>query len=166
MRRRARVVGPSITIASGKKLFGITSELASAIAHQLNAHITTLEKAEIGRPPTNNLEAYDLYLKASSISQEAIFSNQIGENLLQSIALLDQAVSRDPQFFAAHCDLAMINDELYFIGFDHTAHRLAIAEKAVAAVVKLRPDAPETHLALAIHRYWGYLDYDGALREL
>ena len=60
--------------------------------------ITTLEKAEIGQPPTTNLEAYDLYLKASSISREAIFSNQIGENLLQSIALLDEAVSRDPNF--------------------------------------------------------------------
>ena len=60
----------------------------------------------------------------------------------------------------------MTNDELYFIGFDHTADRLAVAEKTVAAVVKLRPDAPETHLALAIHRYWGYLDYDGALKEL
>jgi len=149
-----------------KNVFGINSELARAIAHQLNAHITTLENAEIGQPPTTNLEAYDLYLKASSISKEAIFSNQIGENLLQSIALLDEAVSRDPQFFAAYCDLAMINDELYFIGFDHTAHRLGVAEKAVAAIAKLRPDAPETHLALAIHRYWGYLDYDGALREL
>ena len=70
---------------------------------------------------------------------------------MQAIALLNEAVSRDPKFFAAYCDLVMINDELYFIGFDHTAHRLAMAEKAVAAVVKLRPDAPETHLALAIH---------------
>ena len=59
-----------------------------------------------------------------------------------------------------------INDELYFIGFDHTAQRLAIAEKAVDAVVKLRPDAAETHLALAMHRYWGYLDYEGARKEL
>ena len=147
-------------------VFGINSELAGAIAHQLHARVTSLEQAEIERRPTTNLEAYDLYLKANAISREAIFSNQIGENLLQSIRLLDEAVSRDPQFFEACCNLALLNDELYFIGFDHTPQRLAIAEKAVNAVAKLRPDAAETHLALAIHRYWGYLDYEGAHNQL
>jgi serine/threonine protein kinase/Flp pilus assembly protein TadD len=147
-------------------LFGITEQLASAIAHQLHARITHLEKTEIARRPTSDLEAYNLYLKASSISREAIFSNQIGQNLMQAIRLLGQAVARDPAFFDAYCDLAMINDELYFIGIDHTSQRLAIADKAVAALVKLRPDAAETHLALATHSYWGYLDYDNARQEL
>ena len=76
----------------------------------------TLKKLKSQRRPTNNLEAYDLYLKANSISREAIFSNQIGQNLLQAIHLLDEAVARDPKFFEAYCDLAMLNDELYFIG--------------------------------------------------
>ncbi len=62
--------------------FGINSELAGAIAHQLRARVTKLEQAEIEQRPTTNLEAYDLYLKANTISREAIFSNQIGENLL------------------------------------------------------------------------------------
>ena len=118
------------------------------------------------RRPTTNLGLYDLYLRANSINHEAIFSNQIGRNLLESIRLLDEAVSRDPQFFEAYCNLAFVNDELYFIGFDHTAQRLAIAEKAVGAVAKLRPDAAETHLALAIHCYWGFLDYEGARNQL
>ena len=147
-------------------IFSINTELAGAIAHQLQAHVTSLEQAEIARSPTHDLKAYDLYLKAKAIDREAIFSNRIGQNLLQSIGLLDEAVSRDPQFFDAYCFLAFVNDDLYFIGFDHTRERLAISEKAVAAVVKLRPDAAETHLALAIHRYWGYLDYDGARKEL
>lgn len=147
-------------------LFGITQGLASAIAYRLHARITHLEKAEIARRPTNDLEAYDLYLKANSISRVAIFSNEIGQNLLQGIHLLDEAVARDPKFFEAYCDLAMLNDEIYFIGIDHTAQRLAIADKAIAGVVKLRPDAAETHLALATHAYWGYFDYDKAGREL
>ena len=123
-------------------------------------------KLRSARRPTDNLEAYDLYLKANSISREAIFSNQIGQNLLQAIHLLNEAVARDPKFFEAYCDLVMINDELYFIGIDHTAQRLAIADKAVAAVVQLRPDAAETHLALATHWYWGYFEYDKARQEL
>lgn len=147
-------------------LFGITEELASAIAHRLHARITHFEKAQIARRPTNNLEAYNLYLKANSISRKALFSNQIKQNLLQAIDLLDEAVARDPKFFEAHCELAMINDELYFLGIDHTAQRLAIADKAVAAVVKLRPDVAETHLTLALHSYWGYFEYDKARKEL
>ena len=122
-------------------LFGITEELASAIAHRLHARITHFEKAEIARRPTNNLEAYDLYLKANSISREAIFSNQIGQNLLQASTCWMKRLRVIRKFFEAYCDLAMINDELYFIGIDHTAQRLAIADKAVAAIVNLRPDA-------------------------
>ena len=129
-----------------ENFFAINGEVAGAIAHQLHAQMTSLERAEIERRPTTDLQAYDFYLKASGISREAIFSNQIGENLLQCIGLLDKAVARDPQFFDAYCNLAAINDELYFIGFDHTAQRLAIAEKAINAVAKLRPDAAETHL--------------------
>ena len=147
-------------------VFEINSELAGAIAYQLHAHVTSLEQAEIQRRPTSNLEAYDLYLKANSMNREAIFSNQIGENLLRCIHLLDEAVAHDPKFYEAYCTLAFTNDELYFIGFDHTAQRLALAEKAVGAVEKLRPDTAETHLALGIHRYWGYLDYEGARKEL
>src|SRR5439155_8197037 len=58
------------------------------------------------------------------------------------------------------------HDALYFLGFDHTAARLALAEAAVQAATRLRPDAGETHLARAQNLYWGYLDYDGALAEL
>ena len=80
--------------------FGINSELASAIAHQLHARVTQSgDRPRSARRPTTNLEAYDLYLKANSISREAIFSNQIGQNLLQVIRLLDEAVSRDPTIF-------------------------------------------------------------------
>ena len=87
-------------------------------------------------------------------------------NLLQAVELLNQAVARDPSFFRAYCQLAYAHDALYFLGFDHTAARLALAEAAVQAASRLRPDAGETHLARAQNLYWGYLDYDGALAEL
>ena len=48
------------------------------------------------------------------------------------------------------------------IRFDHTPERLALAEKAIEAAFRLRPDAGEAHLARAEHLYRGYLDYDGA----
>ena len=55
---------------------------------------------------------------------------------------------------------------LYFLGVDHTSARLALAEAALQAASRLRPDAGETHLARGQNLYWGYRDYDGALAEL
>src|SRR5262249_37611025 len=51
-------------------------------------------------------------------------------------------------------------------GSDHTPARLALAEAAVQAAIRLRPDAPETHLARAQYLYYGLRDYAGALTEL
>src|SRR5215472_6384445 len=53
-----------------------------------------------------------------------------------------------------------------FFGIDHTPARLALAEAAIDAAFRLRPNAGEAHLARAYHLYNGYLDYEGALAEL
>jgi tetratricopeptide (TPR) repeat protein len=79
---------------------------------------------------------------------------------------LNQAVARDPSFFRAYCQLAHTHDRLYFLGYDHTPARLALAEAAIQAAFRLRPDAGEAHLARAQNLYRAYLDYDAALAEL
>ena len=58
------------------------------------------------------------------------------------------------------------HDRLYFLGYDHTPARLALAEAAIEAAFRLHPDAGEAHLARAQNLYQGYLDYDAALAEL
>src|SRR5205085_3483696 len=59
------------------------------------------------------------------------------------------------------------HENLYAVfGFDHTPARLALAEAAVQAATRLRPDAAETHLARAQYLYYGLRDYAGALAEL
>src|SRR5207248_1497487 len=63
-------------------------------------------------------------------------------------------------------ELPAAHDYLYFFGLDHTPSRLALADAALKAVVRLRPDAGETHLARANFFYRCYLDYDHARREL
>jgi len=73
---------------------------------------------------------------------------------------------RDPSFFQGYCQLVFTHDALYFFGHDHTPARLALAEAALQAAFRLRPEAGETHLARAWNLYWGYLDYDGALDEV
>jgi TolB-like protein/Flp pilus assembly protein TadD/tRNA A-37 threonylcarbamoyl transferase component Bud32 len=148
-------------------VFAIQSEIAKAIATQLQAKLSPKEKAAIEERPTFDLAAYDLYLKAKELMYNARFNPARREKaLFKAVQLLDEAVTRDPAFLLAHCQLAAANDTIYFANHDHTEARLALAETSVEAAVRLQPDAGETHLAQANHFFWGYLNYRRAREEL
>jgi serine/threonine-protein kinase len=146
-------------------VFAIQSEIAKTIADQLQAKLSPREKAAIEQPPTADVSAFDLYTRANNRVLANSFSVADRQNLREAADLLNQAVARDPSFFLAYCRLASAHNQLYFLG-DHTPARLALAEAAVQAAFRLRPDAGEAHLARAENLYRGYLDYDGALAEL
>src|SRR5262245_47524841 len=148
-------------------VFTIESDIAQAIAKQLQAKVSAKEKAVIEERPTADLAAYDLYLKAKELMYNARFNPARREKaLFQAVQLLEEAVARDPTFLLAHCQLAFANDQIYFANYDHTETRLALAESSIEAAVRLQPDAGETHLARANHFFWGYLNYDRAREEL
>jgi TolB-like protein/Tfp pilus assembly protein PilF len=148
-------------------VFAIQSEIAKAIADQLQARLSPNEKKAIEQPPTTDLAAFDLYSRAKSLLVTARFSVTNDPDLRKAIELLDEAVKRDPSFFDAYCQLAYAHESLYAVaGLDHTPARLALAEAAVRAAARLRPDAGETHLARANYLYYGRRDYAGALAEL
>jgi TolB-like protein/Tfp pilus assembly protein PilF len=147
-------------------VFAIQSEIAKAIADQLQAKLSPNEKSAIERPPTKDVTAFDLYSRARTLILSTTFSAIGGQNLRNAVDLLNQALARDPSFFLAQCQLAFAHDNLYFLGLDHTPARLAAAEAAVDAAFRLQPDAGEAHLARAELLYRGYLDYDGALTQL
>jgi TolB-like protein/Tfp pilus assembly protein PilF/predicted Ser/Thr protein kinase len=145
-------------------VFAIQSEIAKRVANQLQAKLSPREENAIELPPTSDIAAFDLYARAKNILlRTALVGNA---DLLEAIDLLNQAVVRDPSFFDAYCQLAYAHDALYFFGTDHTSARLALAEAALQAASRLRPDAGETHLARGQNLYWAYGDYDGALAEL
>jgi TolB-like protein/Tfp pilus assembly protein PilF/predicted Ser/Thr protein kinase len=146
-------------------LFAIQSELAQKVAQQLRAKISTAEKLAVEQPPTTDLIAFDLYNRAKNLLELRI-SSALKANLQEAVDLLNQAVARDPSFFQAYCQLAYAHEQLYFLGFDHTPTRLALADAAVERAFRLRPDAGETHLANARNLYHGHLNYGGALAEL
>jgi TolB-like protein/class 3 adenylate cyclase/Tfp pilus assembly protein PilF len=147
-------------------VFAIQSEIAKAIADQLQAKLSPQEKNAIERPPTTDVIAFDLYSRAKNLMLTTSFSAIGGQNLRKAVDLLEQALARDQSFLLAQCQLAHAHDNLYFLGIDHTPGRLAQAEAAVQAAFRLGPDAGEAHLARAEHLYRGYLDYEGALAEL
>jgi TolB-like protein/Tfp pilus assembly protein PilF len=148
-------------------VFAIQSEIAKAIADQLQAKLSPNEKKAIEQPPTTDLAAFDLYSQAKSLLLKADFSVTYEPNMRKAIELLDEAVKRDPSFFDAYCQLAYAHEYLFGLtGSDHTPARLALAEAAVQAATRLRPNAAETHLARAQYLYYGLRDYAGALAEL
>jgi TolB-like protein/DNA-binding winged helix-turn-helix (wHTH) protein/Tfp pilus assembly protein PilF len=147
-------------------VFAIQSEIAKAIADQLQAKLSHNEKIAIEQAPTNDVTAFDLYTRAKNLTLDKTLGSNGKENLLQGAELLNQAIAHDPSFFDAYCQLAYAHDAIYFSGYDHTPVRLALAEAAIQTAFRLRPDASEAHLARALNLYWGYLDYDGASAEL
>ncbi|MGC1321962.1 MAG: protein kinase [Candidatus Udaeobacter sp.] len=148
-------------------VFAIQSEIAKEIADQLQAKLSPNEKKAIEQAPTTDLAAFDLYSRAKSLLLTAGFSVTTEPDVRKAIELLNEAVKRDPSFFDAYCQLAWAHGYLYgVVGSDHTPARLALAEAAVQAATRLRPDAAETHLARAQYLYYGLRDYAGALAEL
>jgi adenylate cyclase len=148
-------------------VFAIQSEIAKTIADQLQAKLSPNEKKAIEQPPTTDLAAFDLYGRAKSLLLTRAFSVTGEKDTRKAIELLDEAVKHDPLFFDAYCQLAEAHEAAYAVlGYDHTPARLALAEAALQAATRLRPDVGETHLARASYLYYGRRDYDDALAEL
>jgi TolB-like protein/Tfp pilus assembly protein PilF len=152
-------------------VFAIETEVAQAIANELQAKLSAGERALIERIPTQNLAAYDLYVRAVPLVDGAAFSSTSDKDLFQAVELLNQAVALDPAFLLAYCWLARAHDTIYFMlspdrNRDHTPARLALAKSAIDAAFRLQPGSGEAHLAMGWHLYWGYFDYDHARAEI
>src|SRR5712672_1467682 len=109
-------------------VFAIQSEIARAIADQLQAKLSPNEKKAIEQPPTTDLAAFDLYSRARSLLLTAGFSATSEPDERKAIELLDEAVKHDSSFFDAYYQLAYAHEIAYAVFGDHTPARLALAE--------------------------------------
>jgi eukaryotic-like serine/threonine-protein kinase len=146
-------------------IFALQSELSQTIAAQLKATLSIGEKAEIWRQPTQDLQAYDLYLRA-----RAAFRGEGGpisrENWNVAVTLLNRAIARDPKFTLAYCLLNEVYVLQYRFGEDHSPQHLAAAKDAAETALRLEPNREETRLALARYYYHGLSDYRRTEQEL
>ena len=143
-------------------VFAIQSDIATAIASQLKAKLSPKTKSAIEERPTNDLAAYDLYVRAKLLATAHYIEEK---NYVEAERLLDQAIARDPNFFLAYCLVAEVQSRMYW-NFDHNPVRRDLAERAVKAALHLRPEAGEAHLAQAQYLARCNLDYDNARAEL
>jgi serine/threonine-protein kinase len=112
--------------------------------------------------PTENLEAYDLYLRADEQWDKAVLSLDI-KDYERANEMLERVIELDPGFVGAYIDLSFLHSRLYFYGYDRTKERLSKSKAAVDKALELRPDLPEAKRALGYYYYRGFLDYDRAL---
>ena len=149
-------------------IFTIQSEVAQTIARKLTATLSPEEKKFIERKPTENLAAYDLYLRAKELiagGEVALASGNFEQPLRDSIDLLAQAVELDPKFTLAYC-LATHAHDLLYITYDPAPTRRSLGDAAIANALRLQPDLADVHLRYAYHLYFCYRDYDRAQVQL
>jgi serine/threonine-protein kinase len=146
-------------------VFAIQSEIAQAIAQQLQARLSPIENAAIAKAPTKDVVANDLYVRAKRLRDLA---NDPGAkpSLLEAVRLLQEAIARDPQFLLAYCLLARTHTDLYWGGFDHTDARRELANNVLQTAERIQPGAGEIHQVRADYFYHGFRDYQQARREL
>jgi TolB-like protein/Flp pilus assembly protein TadD len=143
-------------------IFAIQSEIAQEVASRLSTRLSPEERQNIEEKPTNNLEAYDLYLQAKQLVNTIGLWSTAKETYSKAISLLEQATQEDPTFVLAYCMIAKANDILYYQVVDHTPERRALADAAINQALRLRPDLSEVHLAEARHLYYCYRDFERA----
>ena len=145
-------------------VFAIQSEIAATIAEQLQARLSPNERKAMAQAPTNDLLAYDLYVRARALDDH---SNDPAAkaSMLEAVTLLEEAVRRDPRFFLAYCLLCETHLDIYWGGFDHTPARRERAHAALLQAERIEPAAGEVHMQKGIYAYHGFRHYDEARAE-
>jgi TolB-like protein/Flp pilus assembly protein TadD len=149
-------------------IFAIQSEVAQTIASKLAATLSPDEKRNIQKKPTENLEAYELYVRAKellmSVGLAATFAD-VHKPLADAVSLLERAVQLDPKFTLAYCRAAEAHDFLYLF-YDPTPEQRSLGDAAISHALALEPDLPEVRLAYAAHLFRCYRDNDQARVQL
>src|SRR6266567_2493237 len=154
-----------------KDVFALQSEITQAVAARLKARLSPDETVALDEPPTADLRAYDLYLRAQGIDVLAKDTADLASLAQQRISLLDQAVERDPKFVLAYCALAKAYDELYQAKDITPVEKRdvdyrALADAALEKARRIQPDIGPVHLALAYHLLWANNDFSQARAEI
>ncbi len=164
---RVRVIPQLIRVASDthvwadtydeemREVFRVQSDIAERVATQLNVALLEPERRAIEKRPTENLVAYEDYLRGKHYYNSVDLS---GAEL--SVQLLQRAVSADPRFAEAWASLSMAYHRLYW-AFDRPG-TLTLETEAAKRAQELAPDLPETHRALGGVAY-AHREFDKAL---
>src|SRR5690348_8265515 len=148
-------------------VFAVQSDVAEKVADALRAQLLPGESARIASVPTQNQQAYDLFLKGRYLFNQLQTSSArdpvaVGREATDAY---DRAVAADPQFALAYAQLSYLQSYLHWYGVDRHTAVVDSARDAAERALALQPDLPEAHLAMGYFHYWCHRDYAAALRE-
>ena len=142
-------------------VFTIQTDLARKIAASLQAKLSPNETSRLERRPTENPEAYLLFVRANDYANRL---EHLHADSLRAEELFEQAIKVDPNFAAAFAGLSIVESSIYH-NSEPTPGRREEARLNADESLRLQPNLPEGHLALGFYYYYGERDYDRALRE-
>ena len=143
-------------------VFSVESEVAKAIADELRAHLTGREEQEIAAKPTDNVEAYDAYLRGLAYTLKTYPTSA---NVLGAQKYLREAVRLDPKFALGWALLSYVDARGYITqSIQPTVALREEARQAAETALTLQPNLGEAVVAKGAYHYWILKDYDTAVR--
>jgi hypothetical protein len=130
-------------------LFAIQTELAESIVAQLQAKLSPEQKADIEARPTQDLVAFELYLRAKQIVDSYLIADDVRAALLSALAIAGSGNQTRSRFcLRVLLYRARERSTLLFRSRSYTRSNPR-ADAAVKAALRLRPDSAEAHFAMA-----------------
>jgi eukaryotic-like serine/threonine-protein kinase len=140
-------------------VFEIQGNVAERVAQALKLRLTEAQQKTLSSQPTNNVEAYDYYLRANALGWGTWNPSEFSH----AIDLYQRAIALDSGFTAAYAALGRAHLSFYWFRGDPTPRRLELAKGAIDKALALQPTLSAAHVALADYYYHGKLDYAHAL---
>ena len=150
-------------------VFVLQSDITRTIAARLRSRLSPNEKSALQKPPTHDLHAYDLYLRAGA-EVPVRDEEATRQYALRNIELMEQAVARDPNFALAYCQLAMAHEQFFQFRVGARAAELLVDHRNLAEIAlrnarRIDPNSGELHLAQAYYFFRVANDLDQARLE-
>ena len=130
-------------------VFEVQDEIARKIAAALRVTLSPQEQEELAARPTENLQAYDLYLRGKSYARRLT-----RQDLEFALNMFENAVTLDPAFALAHAANAIFCAQ-YYANFQRDAAWAERARNAAEKAIALQPELPDVQVAQAWIRYIG-----------
>jgi len=124
-------------------VFEVQDEIARKIAGALRVTLSPQEQEALAAKPTENAQAYDLYLRGRSYARR-----MVRQDLEFALQLYDNAVANDPRFALAYAAIANVC-AVYHYNFEREASWLERARAASQKAIALEPELPEAKVAQA-----------------
>jgi len=141
-------------------IFQVQSDIGEKVTHALDITLLEPERQTLTLKPTENMEAYDYYLKGNESYYRSLFVKPIRI----AIDMYEKAIKADPTFALAYARLSRAHLRMYW-WYDYSETRLDQARRAVITASELDPDLSEVHEAWGWYYYHGHLDYERALEH-